>query len=163
MRMRKGLMLLDVLIIILAVAVVATIVLPYVRTEEEVKLKKQCRDRLKLLSEAQLKYFETGGKDSLTLAREQAVADSIRKEAEAKKPKGKKTEEVPAPQIVRVFTDKFEELKKFAPADTSNFLDICPFDGRQYVFVARDSFFFSISCPNGHGQIILGAPTWEDK
>ena len=150
MRSRKGLMLLDVLIIILVVGVVATILMPYLRTEEEIRIRNTCREKLLLISRCELKYYETaGGK----LKVEPAVTDSSDTTTE-------KTAE-PDSGIVKVFTKDFEELKQFFSEDTKDFTNICPLDGREYIIIARDSFFFSISCPNGHGQIILGTPTWE--
>ena len=61
---------------------------------------------------------------------------------------------------MRVFTKDVSELQKVMP--DVKLEDTCPLDGRKYIIVARDSFFFSISCPNGHGQIIMGTPTWEE-
>ena len=156
MRTRKGLMLLDVIIIILAAGVVASLLLPYLRTEREIKIRDECRNRMKLLSEAELKYFETAGGKINPAKKDTAATDTTKAEKKSEK-KGEKSEEE---KIVRVFTKDVSELQKVMP--NVKLEDTCPLDGRKYIIVARDSFFFSISCPNGHGQIIMGTPTWEE-
>ncbi len=150
-------MLLDVIIIILAAGVIASLLLPYLRTERDIKIRDECRQRMKLLSEAELKYFETAGGKINPEQKDTAQADTTKAEKKsAKKGEKEKSEE----QIVRVFTKDVKELQKVMP--NVKLEDTCPLDGRKYIIVARDSFFFSISCPNGHGQIIMGTPTWEE-
>lgn len=151
--MRRGLMLLDVIIIILAIGVVATLLLPKIRTDKEVRLREACRQRMMLISEAEMKYFETAGG---RLAPD--TTDTTKQETKKKSKKSKKQE-----IILRKFTDDPEILKKFLPEGADTFDFVCPLDGRAYIIVARDSFFYSISCPNGHGQVILGNPSWETK
>ncbi len=138
---------LDVLIIILAVGVVASLLLPYIRTERSVRLRDACRRRMKLISEAEMRYFETAG-GKITKASADTSDTSAAKAQE---------------HVARVFTEDVETLRKFLPEGADTFDFVCPLDGRPFIIVARDSFFYSISCPNGHGQIILGAPTWESK
>ncbi|RKZ29669.1 hypothetical protein DRQ33_08610 [bacterium] len=148
MRARKGLMLLDVIIIILVVGVIATLVVPHIRTEEKVKIRDECRQRMLLFSEAQLKYFETGGGMIKPAETDSTDTSEVKDEQER--------------EIPRVFTRDIQELKKMLPEEFKDTRPICPLDGRQFVIVARDSFFYSISCPNGHGQIIMGTPTWKE-
>ena len=156
MRMRKGLMLLDALIIILAVGVIASLLMPYLRTEREVKLRNACRNRMQIISNLELKYFETaGGK----ISPEEEKADTTET---AEKSKDKKAEK-DTTTYIRTFTKNVEELKKMLSEEEDTFDFVCPLDGRPFIIVARDSFFFSISCPNGHGQVIMGSPTWENK
>ena len=164
MRTRKGLMLLDVIIIILAVGVIATLVLPHLRTEKSVKIRDLCRKRMILISDAELKYFETAG-GKIQPEKESTDSTTTADTTNTKNAKNNKSEENEEEQsIPRVFTKNFEELKKMVSQDKlDDFKPYCPLDGREYIIIARDSFFYSISCPNGHGQIIMGTPTWENK
>ncbi|MCD6594734.1 hypothetical protein J7L68_03570 [bacterium] len=160
MRTRKGLMLLDVIILILAIGVIATLILPYLRTEESLKIRNLCRQRMLLISDAELKYFETAGGQ---IKPEEKSMDSTDVTDTTKVEKEKKATEEKA-SFPRVFTKNFEELKKMVPQDKlGDFKSYCPLDGQEYIIMARDSFFFSISCPNGHGQIIMGTSTWSIK
>lgn len=152
MNQRRGLMLLDVLIIILAVGVIASLLLPYLRTEREVKLRDICRNRMKMIAEAELKYFETaGGK----IEQKSETADTVVNVENAP--------EDADSTVIRKFTKDIDELKKFLPQGSDTFNFVCPLDGREFIIIARDSFFYSISCPNGHGQVIMGTPTWETQ
>ncbi len=154
--MRKGLMLLDVIILILAVALTAALVTPKLRVEKEAKIKELSRQRMLWLSEAEMNYFETAA--GRITPEEIESLEALRGE----KKKGAKSGEEEAP-ILRYFTDNVEDLIKFLPedADTTD-IGVDPLDSREFIIVARDSFFFSISSPNGFGQIILGNPTWEE-
>jgi len=152
-------MLLDALIIILVIGVIATLVVPYLRTEKSVEMRETCRIQMKNWSEAQLKYFDTaGGKYDPQAAA--AAAESLKAELEKSKKKGKKIAPADTVVIVRTFTKDLNELRKFLP-DGSDTSVVCPLDGREFIVIARDSFFYSISCPNGHGQVIMGSATWE--
>ncbi len=157
MRERKGIMLLDALIIILAVGVIASLLIPYIRTEREVRLRNACRNRMQIISNLELKYFETAGGKIVPKAETTDTSDTTAQ----KKLVNKKDK--PDTSYVRAFTKNIDELKKMLPEGGDTFDFVCPLDGRPFVIVARDSFFFSISCPNGHGQIIMGSPTWENK
>ena len=151
MKKEKGLMLLDALIIILAVGVIASLVLPYIRTEREVRLRDKCREIMKMLSDAELKYFETaGGKINPQSEKDDSAS-------------GKTSTEKGDTKYIRRFTKDISELKRFLPEGTDTMNLVCPLDGRAYIIIARDSFFYSISCPNGHGQVIMGTPTWEGE
>lgn len=157
MRLRKGVTLLDALIIILAVGVIASLLIPYLRTEREVRLRNACRNRMQIISNLELKYFETAGGKINPAAETADTSDTTAH----KKSNSKETKRDTS--YVRTFTKNIDELKKMLPESGDTFDFVCPLDGRPFVIVARDSFFFSISCPNGHGQVIMGSPTWENK
>lgn len=155
-KVKKGIMLLDIVVIILAIGLIAVLVLPMLQESREKKLEQICRQRMMLISQAQLRYFETaGGKIDPNAPSPDTVA--------LKEGKGKNKTTAQQEIILRSFTNEFSILRKYLPSGADTFEAVCPLDGRAFIIVARDSFFYSISCPNGHGQIILGSPSWETK
>lgn len=159
MKSRSGFSVLDIVILILIVGVIAALVIPKTRLKRKEQAEINCRERMTTVSEAMLKFFTTGG-DTMLLPRnlQEETADDTLAEAgeETAEEEAEEEEEEMRPHL---FTDDMEELAPYLP-DT--FKAICPLDGEDYVIHTKDSVFYSISCPNGHGQIIKGQATWED-
>ncbi|MBN2542801.1 hypothetical protein JXI42_08015 [bacterium] len=153
---RRGISLLDVIILILIVGVVAALTIPYLRKEKEQNYEETCRLKLKILAEAELNYYISGGQIEDT-----TVIDTTDGEEDVEE-----EEEV----IHHVYTDDIMKLMPFMPdnidgipikADTIDFK--CPQENSMYIFTVKDSLFYSITCPNGHGVVVNGAYSWELK
>lgn len=156
MKKNSGISLLDVIILILIVGVIAALLIPKARLEKEEQSMIKCRERMLMISDAEMEFFATRGdttelnpdlketsEDTLELTEENEDVDSE-----------EEVEERP-----HLFTDDLELLKPYLPDSVEL---VCPLDGKEYIIIAKDSVFYSISCPNGHGQVIKGRETWED-
>ncbi len=150
-----GISLLDVIILILIVGVIAALVIPKARLRKTEKARVDCRTQLTTISDAMMRYFSTSGDTSLLNleAQEEPVdsADTTEEETEVES-----EEEELSPHL---FTDDTTLLRPYL-SDEYSFT--CPLDDKPYVIIARDSIFYSISCPNNHGQVINGQVTWEE-
>lgn len=164
MKNEKGLELLDVLIIILIGAVIAAIMVPKIKGEKKKKIMDRCRTQIRALSEAEFRYYKDAWRSSLPSPDSLAKLDSLA--TAAKKARKKVSFTLPDTiNVVRVFTDDINKLKEYLPswAETLAIDGKCPLDGKNYIFVVRDSLFFSITCPNGHGESVKGILSWEKK
>ncbi|HHS50782.1 MAG TPA: hypothetical protein ENN07_06670 [candidate division Zixibacteria bacterium] len=153
MNRKSGISLLDVIILILIVGVLAALLIPKAREGKLLEAEAECRERMTSINNAMLSFFDTFG--DTTLLHAPVEPDSA--EAEAKT----KAEKADSAKVkVKLFTDNVDLLKPYLP---DGFAFKCPLDGEEYIIHARDSLFYSISCPNGHGQVIYGRFTWEDE
>ena len=132
--------LLDALIIVLGIGVIAALLIPKARQERKEFLEKETRERMKLLSEAELRYFSTGGVPP-------SEADTT---GEAKA-----TQPAVHPHL---YTTSFDSLKPFLP---EGFHPVSPKDSSEFIIFARDSSYFVIVDPNGYGAIVNGQASWE--
>ncbi|MGB9561665.1 MAG: hypothetical protein ACPL6C_02520, partial [bacterium] len=68
-------------------------------------------------------------------------------------------------KVVRVFTDDINKLKEYLPswAESLAVDGKCPLNKEDYIIIVRDSTFFSITCPNLHGESVKGIYSWEKK
>ena len=155
MNRRTGISLLDVIILILIVGVIAALIIPKARLRKTEKARVDCRTQLLAISDATMRYFTTCGDTSLLNSEiEKEPDDSV--VAAEKKLEVETEEEEP---MLHLFTDDTTLLRPYL-ADEYSFT--CPLDGKPYVIIARDSIFYSISCPDNHGQVINGQVTWEE-
>ena len=161
MNRKSGLSILDVIIIILIVGIIAALLIPKARMNKVATAEKECRGRLTEISNAMMKFFTTAG-DTAKINQPDVspvpVDSTVKAEVKKAVKKGKAVQDSIPPAPPRLFTDDAKLLKPYLP---DSFKFECPLDGKSYIFIARDSVFYSISCPNGHGQIIKGEPTWE--
>lgn len=162
MNRRSGVSILDVVILILIVGVIAALVIPRTRMREKEQAKIACHEQQLAISDAMMRFFTTAGDTSLlnidTTATE--VEDTTAEEEETEM--AKETEEAVEDTIptIRVFT---EDTTLLRPYLDEKYSFTCPLDGDEYIILARDSLFYSISCQNdGHGQVIKGRATWEE-
>ncbi|MBN1756035.1 type II secretion system protein [bacterium] len=162
MLQRKGITLLDVVILILIVGVAAALILPHIRKAETERLEQMCRLRMRILADAELTYYLSGG-----LLPE--IADSIPDSTldDSKEIIVDKEEEI---ELIHLYTDDIEKLKPFMsdnaggiPVSLDTISFVCPLDNQEFIFIVEDSLFYSISCPNGHGHVIKGNFSWETK
>ncbi len=158
MKGKSGISLLDVIILILVVGVIAALVIPMMREKDLVEAEKACRAKMELMNKAMVDFFSTSGDPALLNQPEKPVEPETT-EVATPAPKGK-GKEPPVEVKVRMFTDDMNLLKPYLP---EGFDFKCPLDGQEYVVIVRDSVFYSISCKNGHGQVIKGEFTWEEK
>lgn len=160
MNSKSGISLLDVIILILIAGVIAALLVPKARLQKIERAEVKCRITMQNISDAMMKFFDTAG-DTTLLHPKPAPVDTTPKPPQPPK-KGKKTTAPidTLPPIQRLFTDDTTLLMPYMPKG-SHF--VCPLDDRPLIILARDSLFYSISCPNGHGQVIRGQATWEDN
>lgn len=160
----KGIELLDIAIIILIAAVVFAILTPKFREQKKMKIAEECRKEIRALSEAEFRFYRENWRKTFISPDSLAKLDSL---ARVYKKKGKKPPfEIPdTTKVEKIFTDDINKLKEYLPswAETLSIDGKCPLDGREYIFVVRDSTFFSISCPNLHGESVKGIYSWEKK
>jgi type II secretory pathway pseudopilin PulG len=158
---KSGISLLDVIIIILIVGVIAALVMPKTREKEKLEAERKCRENMELINKAMVDFFSTGGEMSL-LEEGEEVADTTESGEEKESIESKEEAEEGAEEEIKpkLFTDDIELLRPYLPDD---FELKCPLDGKEYIIHANDSVFYSISCPNGHGQIIKGELLWEEE
>lgn len=160
----RGIELLDIAIIILVVAVVVAILTPKFREQKKMRITERCRQEIKALSEAEFRFYKENWRKSFISPDSLAKLDSI---AAVYRKKGRKPPfQIPdTTKVEHIFTDDINKLKEYLPswAETLNVDGKCPLDGRDYIIVVRDSTFFSISCPNLHGESVKGIYSWEKK
>lgn len=162
MNRRSGISILDVVIILLIVGVIAALVIPKARMEKKEQATIACREQQLAISEAMMRFYTTAGDTSLLTLHEKPVEPETTEVATEPAPKGKQPAEVvdtttPPP---RLFTEDTTLLRPYLDPKYSF---KCPLDGQEYIVIARDSIFYSISCQNdGHGQVIRGRATWEE-
>ena len=157
MNRKSGISLLDVIILILIVGVIAALVIPKTREKEKLEAEMKCRENMELINIAMVDFFSTSGDLSL-LEEGGEVVDTTEsgEEVESKEDEEGAEEEVKP----KLFTDDIELLRPYLPDD---FDFKCPSSGKEYIIHARDSIFYSISCPSGHGQIIKGELSWDEE
>lgn len=157
MNRKSGISLLDVVIVILIAGVIAALVIPRTRLHRKEQAETDCRIKMLAISDAMMRFFTTSGDTTLLNIDETPTPLDTTEAAEVDEEKeDDEGEEKVKPKL---FTDDVDLLKPYLP-DTFQFT--CPLDGEPYIINARDSLFYSISCPNGHGQIIKGQATWEE-
>ena len=132
--------LLDALIIVLGIGVIAALLIPKARQEKAEFLEKETRARMKLLSEAELRYFSTGG---IPPSKADTTGDTTT------------TEPIVHPHL---YTTSFDSLKPFLP---EKFQPVSPKDSTEFIIFARDSSYFVIVDPNGYGAVVNGQASWE--
>ncbi len=140
---RRGITLMDIIIIILIIGVIVVLIAPREELQREKTSEIQCQRQMKLLSEAEISYFARAG-----------IMDT--------------DSTVPDSGVQHIYTADIEQLRPFLPEniegksidpDTISFA--CPLDKQKYIITIQDSLFFSISCPNGHGVVVNGSYSWE--
>ncbi len=155
MERKSGISLLDVIILILSIGVIAALLIPKTREKEAKEQEAQCRAKMELINKAMVDYFSTCG--DVTLLNQSEEVDTSDTTKSVDKKSDEEAEEEAKPHL---FTDDPELLKPYLP---EGFDFTCPENGKEYILHARDSVFYSISCPNGHGQVIKGQFTWEEE
>ncbi|MCK5832040.1 hypothetical protein KAH81_00050 [bacterium] len=160
MNHKSGISLLDVIILILIVGVIAALIVPKMKKNEIEEAEKECHARMETLNSAMVDFFSTYGDTSLLHASDEPAEPETTEVAEEDAKDNENEEETVEKAKVRLFTNDIELLKPFLPED---FIAKCPIDGKEYIIHARDSIFYSISCPSGHGQVIKGQFTWEEE
>ncbi len=162
MNRRSGVSILDVVILILMVGVIAALVIPKTRMQKKEQAVVKCHEQQLAISEAMMRFFTTAG-DTTLLNIEENPAEETDSTAEAEgageEVIEEEAEEDTIPEI-RLFT---EDTTLLRPYLDKKYSFTCPLDGDEYIIIARDSIFYSISCQNdGHGQVIKGRATWEE-
>jgi len=159
---RSGISILDIVILILIVGVIAALVIPSTRMQKKEQAVVDCHEQQLAISEAMMRFFSTAGDTSLLNISKEPEPDTLAADSS-----GKTSEEIAEEEteedttrIIRVFT---EDTVLLRPYLAEKFSFSCPLDGDDYIVIARDSIFYSISCQNdGHGQVIKGRATWEE-
>ncbi len=151
LRKDKGFSILDILIFVLIIAVLVALIIPKMKKDEKAANQSIAREKMTVISDAQEQYFRTAaGRIDPDKVEE---PDTLAEGEEA-------TEEADSIVIIRLYTDDFEDLKDFLPED---FEPTSPPNGRQFKLFAKDSSYFAIYDPNGHGTILNSKKLWEDN
>jgi len=129
--------LLDLIILFLCIAVIASLVLPKLQEKKEEEALELSRLRIQAYTEAEFNYFRSAF----------APTDS----AEMDQP------------YPRVYTASFDSLKPYLPewAEQADIKPICPVTQSELFIMARDSLFFVIGSKAGPGYSVMGKFSWE--
>lgn len=159
MNRRSGVSILDVVILILVIGVIAALVIPKTRMEKKEQAIVECHEQQLAISEAMMRFFTTAGDTTLLNIEENPVEETDSTAEVEDTGEEVETEEDTIPEI-HLFT---EDTTLLRPYLDNKYSFTCPLDGDEYIIIARDSIFYSISCQNdGHGQVIKGRATWEE-
>ena len=153
---KKGFSVLDILIIVLIVAVILALLIPKLKKDQSIEDEKIARERMVLIAAAMDSFYHTAGY-TIGLTEEvetDSLADSLAEESEIEQ-----TEEAvedSLPKIYYLYTDDRKKLN--LPED---FRAVSPPNDKEFKVFFKDSSYYAIYDPNGHGTVLNGKALWE--
>lgn len=184
---QKGISVLDILIVILIIAVIASIYFPIRKENLHRAYRTESRLRLVILNEAMQDFYKTAGgqieiRRPIGTEDTASAVDQVQISPEAAIAAAE--EEIPDSLLPeRHYTEYFEDLQSFLPnkewveekarlmnLNVDNISDFYPENFqpvsypqiRDMIIMAEEGDFYIIYCPNGHGAVVNGRLLWLD-